>query len=146
MAMLLMILLCVFVFQVPYWPKFTANPNNAEDTVEAFAYSLAYNRLDGVKAYVAEDKWTFIDSWANDHEAISLDCKEPGDPDLGPFWVSSFDDSIQMLSISFAFQQNCPEYFYRFNISGVALKDVDSKWQIFDWVEICEETTERICY
>jgi len=63
MALLLMILLCVFVFQVPYWPKFKANPNNADDTVEAFAYSLAYNRLDGVKGYVAEDKWTFIDAW-----------------------------------------------------------------------------------
>lgn len=146
MAVLLLISLCVFVFQVPYWPKFKANPNNADDTVEAFAYSLAYNRLDGVKEYVAEDKWTFLDAWSKDHPAIPVDCKEPDDPDPGSFWVSSFDESRQMHSISFAFRQDCPEYFYTFSISKVALKRVDHKWTIFDWVEICEETTERNCY
>jgi len=146
LAVLLVTLLCVFVFQVPYWPKFKANLNDAHDTIEAFAYSLAYNKLDQVKSYVSPDKRTFIDAWSKDHQAISLDCKEPDDPDLGAFWISSFDESTQMLSISFHFNQDCPDYFYRFSIREVNLKRVDNKWQVMDWSEICEVTKEERCY
>jgi hypothetical protein len=145
LAILLVFLLCVFVFEVPYWSAFKANPNNSYDTIEAFAYSLAYNRLDGTKSYVSPDKWAFIDTWSTDHEAISLDCKYPDDPDLGSFWISSFDDIKQTLSISFSFKQDCPRYFYVFSISA-DLKRVDNKWQVMDWSEICERTTEERCY
>lgn len=144
-ALLLVILLCGFVFQIFHWLKFKANPNDAYDTVEAFAYSLAYNKLDDTKSYVAPDKWTFIDSWSNRHRAISPFCHYPSDPDDGPFWMGGFDDGTHMTSIYFHFSKDCPDYFYTFRIS-VDLKIVDSKWQVIDWSELCERTTEERCY
>jgi hypothetical protein len=144
-ALLLVFLLCVFVFQVPYWPALVANPADANDTVEAFAYSLAYNKLDGVKSYVAEDKWSFIDSWSTHHQAIPQSCNYPSDPDDGPFWMSSFDDGTQTRLIYFSFSQDCPNYFYVFRISA-DLKQVDNRWQVIGWSELCERTTEERCY
>jgi hypothetical protein len=142
---LLVILACMFVFQILDWAKFEANPNNAYDTIQAFAYSLAYNKLDGVKSYISPSKWAFIESWPTRHEAISSHCKEPTDPDDGPSWMSSFDDNTQLLSMYFSFNQNCPDYFYMLRISA-KLKRVDNKWQVIGWSEICERTTEEQCY
>ena len=139
------ILLCVLAFRIAEWSTFKANPNNANDTVQAFAYSLAYNKLDVVKSYVSEDKWTFIDGWSKHHQAISQDCKSPSDPDDGPFWMSAFDDSTQTMLIYFSFNEECPDYFYMFHIDA-DLKRIDNRWQVIGWREICERTTEERCY
>lgn len=124
---------------------FKANPNDADDTIAAFAYSLAFNKLDGTKSYVAPDKWPFLDSWPTHHDAIPLDCKYPSDPDDGPFWIGGWDDGTHTTSVSFRFSLDCPDYFYSFHIDG-DLKRVDNKWQVVDWSELCERTTEERCY
>ena len=145
-AILLAMSLFTFVFPSPYRSMFKANPDDAQDTVQAFAYSLAHNKLDGVKSYVSPDKWTFLDTWSTRHQAISLDCKDPTDSDVGPMWISSFDDSTQVASITFFLNQECPDSFYMFRISDAKLKRVDAKWQVIDWYEICEQAAEEQCF
>jgi len=144
-VLLAMILLCLLAFRIYKWSTFKANPNNAYDTVQAFAYSLAHNKLDGMKSYVSEDKWTFIDTWSDHHQAISPACKSPSDPDDGPFWMGGFDDGTHTTSIYFTFNEDCPDYFYMFRISA-DLKRVDNKWQVIGWSELCESAIEERCY
>jgi hypothetical protein len=144
-GLLAMILLCLLAFRIYKWSTFKANPNNAYDTVQAFAYSLAYNKLDGLKLYVSEDKWAFIDDWSKHHQAISSDCKSPSDPDDGPFWMGGFDDSTQKMSVHFTFYEDCPDYFYMFRINA-DLKRIDNKWQVVGWNELCERVGEERCY
>ena len=147
LVLLVLIALCVLALRNPYRSVFDADPNNASDTIQAFAYSLAHNKLDEVKSYVSEDKWAFIDTWSTRHQAVSPDCKDLEDSDVGPFWSSSFDDSTQMASITFFLNQECPDSFYMFRISDAKLKRVDSRWQVMDWSEICERATEdEQCY
>jgi hypothetical protein len=144
---LVIILLCLFALRIYKWSTFRANPNNAYDTVQAFAYSLAYNKLDGVKSYVSEDKWTFIDDWSTQHQAISSHCKSPSDPDDGPFWMGGFDDGSHIISVYFDFREDCPGYFYSFRIDA-NLERVNNKWQVTDWTILCERgrTLEEMCY
>ena len=144
--MLLGVALYGFIFPSPYRSNFKANPKDAQDTVQALAYSLAYNQLDGMKSYVSPDKWAFIDTWLTRHQALSPDCKAPEDSDVGPMWASSFDEGTQVASITFFLNQRCPDSFYTFRISDTKLKRVDGKWQVMDWLEICEGTAEEKCY
>jgi hypothetical protein len=87
LVLLVVSVLCILALQNPYRSVFKANPDDAQGTVEAFAYSLAHNKLDGVKSYVSEDKWAFIDTWSTRHQAISPACKDPMDGDVGPMWA-----------------------------------------------------------
>jgi hypothetical protein len=142
---LAIISICLFASQ-SNGSKFEANQNNPEDIAQAFAYSLAYNKLDNVKSYVTSDKWAFIDSWSTQHQPISPDCKDPNDVDLGPVTMSSYDSTNHSVFISFFFNQECPNYYYTFSVGGMLVELVDNKWQISEWDEICEDTLEEQCY
>jgi hypothetical protein len=144
--LLAIILSCLFTLQAN-GSEFEANPHSSEDTVQAFVYSLAYNKLDHIRSYVSRDKWEFIDSWSTLHIPVSPDCKAPRDIDLGPVTMIGYDSNNQShLNYSFFFNRDCPNYYYTFSVGGVLVDLVNNKWQISGWDQICEETIEEQCY
>jgi len=147
---LALILSCLFTLQAN-GSEFEANPHSSRDTVQAFAYSLAYNKLDNIKSYVSHDKWEFIDSWSTRHKPVTPDCKDPDAVILGPSASYSSDPMNQShLNYNFDFNQECPNYDYTFSVTGVLVDFIDSKWQISEWDKICEETIKQVieeqCY
>jgi hypothetical protein len=133
------------IIKIDLFP-FAANPNSAEDTTQAFAYSLAYNKLDHIKSYVSRNKWAFIESWPARHQPVSSRCKDYDDPDLGPFTISSYDSAESPHLISFFFMQDCPNHDYIFSVDGVIVERVENRWKISDWEKICEVMTVEVCY
>ena len=124
--------------------RFVANRSDALDTTRAFAYSLAYNRLDTVKTYVSEDRWSFIDSWSSIHEAISPECKEWSDPPE----MDSISGVVDKTYYStYWVNLNCPKYFsYSFKVS-VELNWSNNVWTITNWTDICETRgADEKCY
>jgi hypothetical protein len=125
--------------------RFVAIRSNPFDTAQAFAYSLAYNRLDTVKTYVAKDKWDFIDSWGSTHEAISSECKNWDNPSGVEFAGSPGIDGKTYIATYWIFH-DCPEYGYALTVS-IELKLSDNGWEITNWTEICEtKGAEEKCY
>lgn len=125
--------------------RFIANQSDAADTTQAFAYSLAYNKLDNVKTYVAEDKWGFIDSWTLNHEAVSTECKDWDHP-WEPGMVGVCDPESNICSVAYWIDYNCPEYSYTFMVDA-NLEFRNKKWEITSWTDICETKGEvEKCY
>ena len=119
--------------------RFWANRNNADDTLQAFAYSLAYNRLESIDSYLVEEKWPFIDNWYIRHKPVSSDCTFPNDPDLGP--TSGIVESMDEASGGFYFFLQCSdsdEDTYMFSVHNVRLQRIEGRWKIVEWDQVCE--------
>jgi len=144
----LLIVGCIFaLYSVIYFNKsrFIANQSDEVDTTRAFAYSLAYNKLDNVKTHVSEDKWGFIDSWTLNHEAVSTECKNwdyPWEPDM----VGVCDPESNFCLVAYWIDCTCPEYSYTFMVNA-NIEFRNKKWEITGWTDICEIKGEvEKCY
>ena len=121
---------------------FLANENDPGDVALTFAYSLPFNEMAEMKSYVVQENWEFVEKWPDIHEAISKKCHIPWDPDFEYFMFGGQDNGGSS-SASLFYNYDCPKYWYTFSLDGLELKQVDGKWQIVSWKEICEDTGSR---
>jgi len=147
---LMVVVLSIIIFRLFTFQdedtRFIVDLNNPENMVSTFAYSLAYNKLDNVRSYISKEKVDFIEFWSEHHHIDISKCKIPHDLDLSPVMMRSYDETIEAFRISFFFHRDCANYFYSFHVSDVVVERIGNKWQISDWKEICESTTEEYCY
>lgn len=125
---------------------FKANRQDAFDTAQALAYSLAYNKLDTVKTYVSEEKWGFLDSWSSIHSAVSPSCKPWDNPSGTDAIGSSSTEDPNTYRYAYWIDYDCPQYSYTFFID-VNLSSINREWKITEWYEICEtKGADKKCY
>lgn len=122
---------------------FVADESDSFDVARAFAYSLSLNKMDGMKSYLAREKWEFVNLWTEIHKPISKKCHYLWDPDLRGMAVGG-SDSTDSISISLYYIYDCLDYGYKFEINMLRLKLVDKKWQIVGWEKICEQRDEDL--
>lgn len=132
--------LCLWIYwtskQQLYPPEhlFVADQSSPNDTVAAFAFSLAHNRMDGMQSYVIAEKWPLIAVWPQTHEALSDFCRFDWDPDFqGYMSVGGRSRDGTEANVALWFNYVCPNDSWKELSVDVSLRSIEGKWYIVDW-------------